>query len=255
MKIFSHFALDQYIWHVLTSALLLMFLSPELVFAQESSGIARVYTQPAQAVIKVNGELVRYGEELKLDTGVHKVEAWVEGYAFMSKEFRLTAGEFKTVRVKLLPSEEFSHYRKKLKLYKTQTAMLKFLPIAAYTGYAVISLSKLQNLNDEADDNFQLATEAKSAYNNGFWLNDLEENKALYFQSKADYEKNIKELNKKRTEFAVVTGSAVIVSFLTWKAAMKLKKPLFKAESQMHRFTCTPVLLPRNNGVHLTYEF
>jgi hypothetical protein len=230
-------------------------LSPEFTFGQETSAIARIYTQPAGAVIKLDGEFVLYGKELELDTGIHIVETWIEGYAFTRKEFRLMKDEFKTVRVKLLPSEEFVKYRKKLMLYKTQKNMLKFAPIIAYAGYAVVNISKLQNLNNESSDNLELATEAKSNYNNGFWLNDLEENKELYFESKKDYEKNIEDLNKKRTEFAVVTGSAAIIGFITWKVASKLKKPIFETESQMHRFTFTPILLPRNNGIHLTYQF
>ena len=255
MKRNPYCLLNSIVWKTFICLPLILLLSVQCAFAQETSGIARIYTQPAEAVIKLDGEFILYGKELKLDTGIHTVEAWIEGFAFTRKEFRLTANEFKTVRVKLLPSEEFVAHQKKLKLYRTQKAALKYLPIMAYAGYAALGISKLQELNKEANKNFELATEAKFNYNNGFWLNDLDDNKELYYDSKAAYERNIEDLNKKRTEFALVTGTAVAVVFVTWRIASKLKKPIFEAESKMHRFTFTPVFLPRNNGIHLTYQF
>jgi hypothetical protein len=237
------------------SFLLLLVLNLQFVLAQETSGTARIYTQPALAVIKVDGKFVVYGNELKLDSGIHVVEAWIEGYAFIQKEFRLSKDEFKTVRVKLLRSEEYVLHRKKFLLYRTQKNMLRYIPIMAYTGYAAISLNKLRVLSNDADKNYALATEAKTSYNNGFWLNDIEENRFIYNESKAAYEQNIKDINKKRTEFAIVTGGAAIIGFLTWKAASKLEKPILKDESQMHRFTFTPIILPTTSGVHLAYRF
>ena len=242
-------------WRLLSTSILLVFLTTGFAAAQENLGTARIYTQPAQAVIKVDGKFVQYGKELKLDSGSHVVEAWIEGYAFIRKEFRLSKDEFKTVRVKLLPSEEYVLHRKKLLLYRTQKNMLRYMPIIAYTGYAALGLNQLRVLNNDADKNYTLATEAKASYNNGFWLNDLEENRIIYNESKAAYEQNIKDINKKRTEFAIVTGGVAIVGFLTWKASSKLEKPIFKEESKMHRFTFAPIILPATNGIHLTYQF
>jgi hypothetical protein len=61
------------------SFLLLLVFNLQFVLAQETSGTARIYTQPALAVIKVDGKFVVYGKELKLDSGIHVVEAWIEG--------------------------------------------------------------------------------------------------------------------------------------------------------------------------------
>lgn len=223
--------------------------------AQSVQGTARVFTQPDDAIIRIDGFKIDYGRFIKLDTGWHILRAWSIGREVTEKSFRLRKGEIKTVPVKLKATKEYKRYLYRVNIFRARKIVYRYGPLLAYAFYASVQIDGINRLNNSSEKHYNAAKSHEKNYNSAFWVKDITEHRRLFENSKTSYENDIDELNKKQLNLVIVSGLSAAFAYFTWKRSNKLKRPIFEEAPKMSQLHFFPNLNPNSNGFHLCYNF
>lgn len=225
---------------------LILLLIVIKAFSQEKGSVfLSVY--PTDAIIRLNDSLLKSQQTYTLDTGNYNVKMWLPTREYVERTINIKEAQITRLHEVLSYSDDYKKYKRKKNMYVLDIIFTRYLP-PAMLGTAIYTTLYFKK---EMDSEFELATEAKSNYENASLKGDLLTHKNTYNGHKDTYDKNVKLYNTGIIISSVLAVSSVALHYLSHK----LKKPIFEEKTLLSSIT----LNNYNNQVYpslsLTYKF
>jgi hypothetical protein len=238
-----------------TITTLFLFISV-FSFSQEKGSVyLRVF--PQSAIIKLNDSLLKSHQTYPLDTGVYLLKMWSPKREYVERNVKISENKTTQFLEVLSYTEEYKKYKKKKFLYNLQKVTFRYAPPIVLGWFLLDTKSTLSNLSKEVDEQYDLAIDAKSKYED-----EGETNRDQLLLYKESYEihsdlhqKKLDTYNQSRKNRMMIGGAIVLTTVALEYLSFKLKKPNYEEKVLLSSFG---VANYNNNLVPsflLTYKF
>lgn len=239
-------------YKLLLSTLLILFSF--WTHAQNDSGRVRIFTKPEKAIIKIEHQTIDYGKFYLLDSGTYKVRTWSEGMEILEKEIKVTKGSYSTLRMKMEPTKEYKAYRSKLLKYKSKKFALEKVPAIFLVGFSAYKLVDLTLEFKDKKEYLDNANQFEEQYNNSFWVEDIEANRAGFNKNKELYQNSLDNIKSKTTSLIIGASISTAAIYLGRKVTKKMVKPTFSEKPKMTA-SIIPTINSTYQGLHFNLTF
>lgn len=217
--------------------LIILLLSTSFLALAQNEGTLRLYLTPAAEAVTIDGELMEYGNSVKLKPGKYFVQAWCPNKAVLDTIIEIKAGETQSFFYRFENSATYKAHLAVAETYSKKKLLHVGLPATTtvLVGAALVfTYIKGKQVHDETEDKYQQYKYA--GYDLSFRKSEFEKSQKKY---RGYY----------YAQFAEYTALAVSSYFL-YKGIKWLKKnPRPELEKDKNPFTLDKVgFLPNQYG-------
>ncbi|PCJ86739.1 MAG: hypothetical protein COA57_05885 [Flavobacteriales bacterium] len=211
--------------------------------------------KPSNAIIRLDTmKITKLLTPVSLNAGTYTVKVWAPKMKYYEGKLKVEPNKTKVFGKSLTYCDEYRTFKKQLNSYRLKNIAFKYIPVISAVGYSTFGFLKLRKWDQEIDEYYDKASEAKNNYENAISLNEIGKHKTDFNNYKSKYEKATKNYNN----FIIYSciGTDLIFGCFLWRKASKLKKAKYKEDPKLSQWRFNINLSSKQTGnVTIAYNF
>lgn len=222
----------------------------------QKMGNIRVLTNPSKTtIIRLDTTLLKNNTNTRVKAGETTLKIWAPKRRYYEQKITIVPDSNIFVFKVLTFSEDYIAYRYDLRKHENKQFRMRFIPIALVAGVSILGITRIHKLNNEADESYEKAVEAKDIFDNAIAISDISIGRNNFNKYSEMYNDKVRSANI--TKLATISLVA-IGTYLSWhfiKKSNKLEKPSYESKKLLSRMSVNYYKNEGINSLILTYNF